>query len=198
MGYMENKKKLIYFINAVLNLIVSSAAIVLAASRIASADSKIGYIVIICLGSVFALLSAWGAYIVLKKEFLSHIWSDIVSVVLNVLAIGCFVWFVFDFGIASSVIFLVEFIASAVFQIIAMNYDDGRISYNHVKRTSRKSPTCTIQISTEYLVKDSYTPEEAEKTLEQLYSIHNNDGFSMEDYEKIKMKILNNTKETHD
>lgn len=63
----------------------------------------------------------------------------------------------------------------------------------HISRNDKKTPTCTIQISTEYLVKDSYTPEEAEKTIEQLYSLHENEGFSMEDFEKIKQKIINNT-----
>lgn len=64
----------------------------------------------------------------------------------------------------------------------------------HLRRSKRKAPTCTIQISTEYLVKESYTKEEAEKTIAQLYSLHENDGFSMEDFEKIKAKILKNTK----
>ena len=63
----------------------------------------------------------------------------------------------------------------------------------HISRNDKKTPTCTIQISTEYLVKESYTPEEAEKTIEQLYSLHENEGFSMEDFEKIKQKIINNT-----
>lgn len=60
----------------------------------------------------------------------------------------------------------------------------------HISRNETKTPTCTVQISTEYLVKESYTQEEAEKTIEQLYSLHENDGFSMEDFEKIKQKIL--------
>ena len=37
----------------------------------------------------------------------------------------------------------------------------------HIRRNEIKAPTCTIQISTEYLVKDSYTKEEAEKTIAQ-------------------------------
>lgn len=68
------------------------------------------------------------------------------------------------------------------------------IKYPHLKRNKRRSPTCTIQISTEYLVKDSYTPEEAEKTINQLYSLHENEGFSMKDYETIKEKIIKNIK----
>ena len=56
----------------------------------------------------------------------------------------------------------------------------------HINRNETKTPTCTIQISTEYLVKESYTPEEAEKTIAQLYSLHENEGFSLEDFEKIK------------
>lgn len=63
----------------------------------------------------------------------------------------------------------------------------------HISRNERKTPTCTIQISTEYLVKESYTPEEAEKTIEQLYSLHENEGFSMDDFEKIKQKIIEHT-----
>ena len=63
----------------------------------------------------------------------------------------------------------------------------------HISRNERKTPTCTIQNSTEYLIKDKYTPEEAEKTIEQLYSLHENDGFSMEDFEKIKQKIIEHT-----
>ena len=55
------------------------------------------------------------------------------------------------------------------------------MKFKHLRRNEKKAPTCTIQISTEYLVKDSYTPEEAKKTIEQLYSLHENDGFSMED-----------------
>ena len=58
----------------------------------------------------------------------------------------------------------------------------------------RKAPTHTIQISTEFLVKESYTPEEAEKTLTQLYSIRDQQGFSLEDYEYIKAKIIKNTR----
>ena len=64
------------------------------------------------------------------------------------------------------------------------------MKFKHLRRNEKKAPTCTIQISTEYLVKDSYTPEEAKKTIEQLYSLHENDGFSMEDYERIKAKII--------
>ena len=63
----------------------------------------------------------------------------------------------------------------------------------HINRNETKTPTCTIQISTEYLVKESYTPEEAEKTIAQLYSLHENEGFSLEDFEKIKNKISTST-----
>lgn len=64
----------------------------------------------------------------------------------------------------------------------------------HINRNETKTPTCTIQISTEYLVKESYTPEEAEETIAQLYSLHENEGFSLEDFEKIKNKIIEHTK----
>ena len=57
------------------------------------------------------------------------------------------------------------------------------------RKRKTKSPTCTIQISTEYLVKDKYTKEEAEATIKQLYSLHENDGFSLQDFEFIKAKI---------
>ena len=59
-----------------------------------------------------------------------------------------------------------------------------------ISRSEKKAPTCTIQISTEYLIKESYTKEEAEKTIKQLYSLHENDGFSLEDFEKIKKNLL--------
>lgn len=62
-----------------------------------------------------------------------------------------------------------------------------------ISRSEKKAPTCTIQISTEYLIKESYTKEEAEKTIKQLYSLHENDGFSLEDFEKIKNKIIEHT-----
>ena len=58
----------------------------------------------------------------------------------------------------------------------------------HINRNETKTPTCTIQISTEYLVKES------EKTIAQLYSLHENEGFSLEDFEKIKNKIIEHTK----
>ena len=62
-----------------------------------------------------------------------------------------------------------------------------------ISRSEKKAPTCTIQISTEYLIKESYTKEEAEKTIKQLYSLHENDGFSLEDFEKIKSKVIEHT-----
>ena len=62
-----------------------------------------------------------------------------------------------------------------------------------ISRSEKKAPTCTIQISTEYLIKESYTKEEAEKTIKQLYSLNENDGFSLYDFEKIKSKIIEHT-----
>lgn len=65
----------------------------------------------------------------------------------------------------------------------------------HIGRNETKTPTCTIQISTEYLIKEKYTPEEAKQTIEQLYSLRENNGFSMTDFEKIKQKIIEHTVE---
>ena len=91
--------------------------------------------------------------------------------------------------------FAIEYVASTTFIIIALIHSNGKLKYNHAKRTQRLAPTHTIQISTEFLVKESYTKEEAEKTLQQLYSLHDQKGFSLEDYESIKERILKNTKQ---
>lgn len=86
-------------------------------------------------------------------------------------------------------------ICAIVLFILFFKTDANKISHNTIKRKKGTSPTCTIQISTEYMVKESYTKEQAEKTIAQLYSLHQNDGFSLEEYEKIKAKIISRIKD---
>ncbi len=187
---METKKKLIYYIEVILNIIVSLVALVQASILLSKQESTTINIIFICISALFLVISFLYLWKLIKKEFISPLLFNILTLVMAFVALTCFILMLVDFKLIFFIIFVVEFIFATILQTFAMNYDDGKIRYNHVKRASRKSPTCTIQISTEYLVKDSYTPEEAEKTLNQLYSIHNNDGFSMEEYEKIKVKIL--------
>lgn len=191
---METKKKFIYYIEVILNIIVSLVALIQASIQLSKQESVTTNIIFICVSALFLIISFLYLWKLIKKEFISPLLLNILTLTMSLIALTCFILMLIDFKLLFFIIFVIEFVLATIVQTFAMNYDDGKIRYNHVKRASRKSPTCTIQISTEYLVKDSYTPEEAEKTINQLYSIHNNEGFSMEEYEKIKEKIIKNIK----
>ena len=95
-------------------------------------------------------------------------------------------------GIVFTIITVIALIALIMVIVLVCRQDKmDKNSIHIIKARERQtmSPTCTIQISTEYLVKDKYTQEEADKTIKQLYSLHENDGFSLQDFELIKAKI---------
>ena len=151
-------------------------------------------IVFVCVASAFLLLSGFMMFKLLKKDYISSQLSNAVILAMSVVALVCLILLIFDFKTIYFVLFSLEFICAVVFKLFAVNQNNIRIRYNHVRKSVRKAPTHTIQISTEFLVKESYTPEEAEKTLDQLYSIRDQQGFSLEDYEYIKAKIIKNTR----
>ena len=151
-------------------------------------------IVFICVASLFLLLSGYMMFKLIKKDYISSQLSNIVILAMSVVALVCLILLIFDFKTIYFVLFAIEFICAVIFKILALNQNNIRLRYNHVRKSVRKAPTHTIQISTEFLVKESYTPEEAEKTLTQLYSIRDQQGFSLEDYEYIKAKIIKNTR----
>ena len=192
---MKNRENLIYYIETGLNLIVAITAIIRSCMSLASnSGNTILNIVFICVSSLFLLLSGFMMFKLIKKEYISSQLSNIVILAMSVVALVCLILLIFDFKTIYFILFGIEFICAVVFKIITLNQNNIRLRYNHVRKSVRKAPTHTIQISTEFLVKESYTPEEAEKTLTQLYSIRDQQGFSLEDYEYIKAKIIKNTR----
>lgn len=190
---MQNREKLIYYIETILNIIVAITAIIRPIiSLVSNNGNTVLNIVFICVSFLFLLLSIFMMYKLIKKDYISSQLSNIVILAMSILSLVCLVLLIFDFKLIYFIIFSIEFICAIVFKTLALNSNNVRIRYNHVRKTVRKAPTHTIQISTEFLVKESYTPEEAEKTLAQLYSIRDQQGFSMEDYEYIKSKIIKN------
>lgn len=192
---MKNRENLIYYIETGLNIIVAITAIIRSCMSLASnSGNTILNIVFICVSSLFLLLSGFMMFKLIKKEYISSQLSNIVILAMSVVALVCLILLIFDFKTIYFILFGIEFVCAVVFKIITLNQNNIRLRYNHVRKSVRKAPTHTIQISTEFLVKESYTPEEAEKTLTQLYSIRDQQGFSLEDYEYIKAKIIKNTR----
>lgn len=192
---MKNKENLIYYIETILNIAVAITAIVRPCMSLASnSGNTILNIVFICVASLFLLLSGFMTFKLIKKDFISSHLSNVVILAMSVVALNCLILLIFDFKLIYLILFTVEFVCAVVFKLFAVNQNNIHLRYNHVRRNVRKAPTHTIQISTEFLVKESYTPEEAEKTLNQLYSIRDQQGFSLEDYEYIKAKIIKNTR----
>lgn len=192
---MKNRENLIYYIETGLNIIVAITAIIRSCMSLASnSGNTVLNIVFICVSSLFLLLSGFMMFKLIKKEYISSQLSNIVILAMSVVALVCLILLIFDFKTIYFILFGIEFVCAVVFKILTLNQNNIRLRYNHVRKSVRKAPTHTIQISTEFLVKESYTPEEAEKTLTQLYSIRDQQGFSLEDYEYIKAKIIKNTR----
>ena len=192
---MKNRENLIYYIETILNIVVAIIAIIRPCMSLASnSGNTVLNIVFVCVASAFLLLSGFMMFKLLKKDYISSQLSNAVILAMSVVALVCLILLIFDFKTIYFVLFSLEFICAVVFKLFAVNQNNIRIRYNHVRKSVRKAPTHTIQISTEFLVKESYTPEEAEKTLDQLYSIRDQQGFSLEDYEYIKAKIIKNTR----
>ena len=192
---MKNRENLIYYIETGLNIIVAITAIIRSCMSLASnSGNTVLSIVFICVSSLFLLLSGFMMFKLIKKEYISSQLSNIVILAMSVVALVCLILLIFDFKTIFFILFGIEFVCAVVFKILTLNQNNIRLRYNHVRKSVRKAPTHTIQISTEFLVKESYTPEEAEKTLTQLYSIRDQQGFSLEDYEYIKAKIIKNTR----
>ena len=192
---MKNRENLIYYIETGLNIIVAITAIIRSCMSLASnSGNTVLNIVFICVSSLFLLLSGFMIFKLIKKEYISSQLSNIIILAMSVVALVCLLLLIFDFKTIYFILFGIEFVCAVVFKILTLNQNNIRLRYNHVRKSVRKAPTHTIQISTEFLVKESYTPEEAEKTLTQLYSIRDQQGFSLEDYEYIKAKIIKNTR----
>ena len=192
---MKNRENLIYYIETGLNIIVAITAIIRSCMSLSSnSGNTVLSIVFICVSSLFLLLSGFMMFKLIKKEYISSQLSNIVILAMSVVALVCLILLIFDFKTIYFILFGIEFVCAVVFKILTLNQNNIRLRYNHVRKSVRKAPTHTIQISTEFLVKESYTPEEAEKTLTQLYSIRDQQGFSLEDYEYIKAKIIKNTR----
>ena len=192
---MKNKENLIYYIETILNIVVAIIAIIRPCMSLASnSGNSVLNIVFICVASLFLVLSGFMLFKLIKKDYISSQLSNIVILAMSVVALVCLILLIFDFKPIYFILFAIEFICAVVFKLLAVNPNNIRLRYNHVRRSARKAPTHTTQISTEFLVKESYTPEEAEKTLTQLYSIRDQQGFSLEDYEYIKAKIIKNTR----
>ncbi len=193
---MKNKNYTIFLIESLLNIFVSIWILISAIldMTIKSQTFKVNIILTI-VSSLFLLISIFNLIITLRKKIISTLLTNVFSIVLSILIVVSLVLKLININLIFLILFFADVLVSIIFHILTLSDDAFSTNkYPHLKRNRVKSPTCTIQISTEYLVKESYTPEEAERTIKQLYSLHENDGFSMKDYEMIKEKILKNTK----
>lgn len=191
---MKNTKSIIYLIESILDISISLALIIYCAIGLARDSGEVGLnISILVTATIFLGLTIAYIIILTKKKIVSSLFANIMSLTMCVMTMVCFLLMIFKFKLILFIIFICEFILTMVAHFLSIRNKENS-KYPHLKRSRRKSPTCTIQISTEYLVKDSYTPEEAERTINQLYSLHENEGFSMKDYETIKEKIIRNIK----
>ena len=158
---MKNRENLIYYIETGLNIIVAITAIIRSCMSLASnSGNAVLSIVFICVSSLFLLLSGFMMFKLIKKEYISSQLSNIVILAMSVVALVCLILLIFDFKTIYFILFGIEFVCAVVFKILTLNQNNIRLRYNHVRKSVRKAPTHTIQISTEFLVKESYTPEE--------------------------------------
>lgn len=193
---MKTTKSYIYLIESIIDICISLAAFIYSIiSLSAKNDNLVTSIILLVASIIFAGVSTLYLINTLKKKIVSTLLTNILALSMCLITLISFILMVVNFHIIFFIIFILEFILTSIVHFFVMDNDEKiGIKYPHLKRNKRRSPTCTIQISTEYLVKDSYTPEEAEKTINQLYSLHENEGFSMKDYETIKEKIIKNIK----
>ena len=192
---MKNIDKLIYLIESALNIIAPIIAIIFSVIALTNTqDGVVLNIVFLVLSTLILAASTFLLIKIIKRDNYTHTLANYIVLAMSVMALGCSLWMALDFNVVAVITFIVEAIISSVFKFISVNHNPNAIKYNHVRRNQKLATSHTIQISTEYLVKDSYTPEEAERTLNQLLSIRDQQGFSMEDYELIKAKILKNIK----
>ena len=193
---METNNKLIFYTSTCLNASLSIALVMDAIfSMINNPDSIILPIILIVVGALFLISSVLFFINAIIKESFELNYPRIALLCTSAVSLICFILFFLNLNIVFYIVFGIEFVVSTIFLVLALSHSHGKLKYNHARRNQRLAPTHTIQISTDFLIKDSYTKEEAEKTLQQLYSIHDQKGFSLEDYENIKEKILNNTKQ---